>query len=191
MGDATDRNAHLGTYSRGYLPHFDHQGLIQAVTFRLADALPQEVGPGLDAARIEAELGQGHGSCVLRNPRVAAIVQRALEHFDGIRYCLGPWVIMPNHVHLLVRPLVGYALGAILHSWKSFTAKKINALLGGSGAVWQREYFDRMIRNYRHLLVAARYVYENPVVAGLVERAEDWPFSSVRDPTRVRALLRG
>ena len=97
---------------------------------------------------------------------------------------------MPNHVHVLLRPLAGHALSTIVHSWKSFTAKKINSIVGSSGPVWQREYFDRMIRNARHLAVTAEYIHQNPVVAGLVTDARDWPFSTAREKPRIRALLR-
>ncbi|WP_394849145.1 transposase [Pendulispora brunnea] len=183
MSDARTEHSPRGRYTRGYLPHFDHRDVIQAVTFRLVDSLPEGLGGlGIDVNEFEHELNRGHGSCVLRDPEIAQLVIDALRYFDGDRYFLGPWVIMPNHVHVLVRPLADHSLGEILHSWKSFTAKKIRALIGGTGAVWQREYFDRMIRNERHLLAATRYVHENPVAAGLVLRAMDWPFSSVGEP---------
>jgi putative transposase len=197
MSDILPRRGALGTYTRGYLPHFDHEGLVHLVTFRLADSLPQakripldldEVDDNLDLDEVDAELDRGHGSCLLRDHDAAGIVVGALRHFDGDRYDLGPWVIMPNHVHLLLRPLPGHGLGSILHSWKSFTAKQLNARLGRSGALWQREYFDRCIRNRRHFQAAVRYTHENPVAAGLVLRVEDWPFSSARDPSYVAAI---
>jgi len=181
MSDTHAEHSPRGTYTRGYLPHFDHRDVIQAVTFRLVDSLPEGMGLGLKADEFERELNRGHGSCLLLHPEVAALVAGALGHFDGDRYLLGPWVIMPNHVHALIRPLAEHSLGEILHSWKSFTAKKIGTLVGGKGTVWQREYFDRMIRSQQHLLVATQYVHENPVAAGLVQRATDWPFSSARD----------
>jgi REP element-mobilizing transposase RayT len=180
---------HQGTYSRGYVPHFDHEGVIQAVTFRLGDALPQGVGTRLEFGDYDGHLDRGHGSCLLQSPDVAAIVAGSLRFFDGKRYALGPWVIMPNHVHVLLRPFPGQALSTILHSWKSFTAKRIHSVVGSCGTLWQREYFDRMIRNRRHLLVTAQYIHDNPVRAGLVQHAEDWPFSTAREPLRIRTLL--
>jgi REP element-mobilizing transposase RayT len=89
---------------------------------------------------------------------------------------------MPNHVHVVLRSFEGHGLGAIVHAWKSYTAKQINARTGRTGTLWQREYFDTVIRNVRHLAVVTRYVHENPVGAGLVARAEDWPWSSARNP---------
>jgi REP element-mobilizing transposase RayT len=85
---------------------------------------------------------------------------------------------MPNHVHLLIEQVEGFPLGAVVRSWKSFTAKAINERLGRTGAVWARDYFDRFIRNEAHFCHAAAYVEDNPVKAGLVARREDWPFSS-------------
>src|SRR5262245_11901081 len=105
-----------GTYSRGYVLHFDHAGVIQAVTFRLADALPQGVSTHLEFEDYDGHLDRGLGSCWLQRPDVAAIVAGALRVFDGERYVLGPWVIMPNHIHVLLRPFAGYALSTIVHS---------------------------------------------------------------------------
>jgi len=157
------------------------------VTFRLADALPGTAlsaiaasGPS-DAerhARLEAFLDAGHGSCALRDPRIAAIVRDALIHFDGRRYRLLAWVITPNHVHLLVETLAGYPLSSLLHTWKTYTALEANKLLGRRGAFWQADYYDRAIRDERHFRSAVEYIHSNPVRAGLVSRPEDWRFSS-------------
>ena len=87
---------------------------------------------------------------------------------------------MPNHVHALLTPLPGFELSGILHSWKSFTAKAINRLLDRQGAVWQRESFDRYIRDAHHFGVAVDYIEQNPVAAGLCASEDDWPFSSAR-----------
>jgi len=205
---------HKEWHSRGYLPHFDHAGLIQGITFRLADSLPAEkiaqwrtelgllagarascpqaketkIGQDVRAPasrieyhrRIEEWLDRGQGTCLLRNPRLARIIEDALLHFDGERYRLAAWVVMPNHVHVLVETMVGHRLGDVVHSWKSFTAKEINRILGRTGPVWQEEYFDRFIRNGDHLRETIRYIEKNPVEVGLVERAEDWLFGSAR-----------
>lgn len=178
-----------GTYSRGYLPHFDHQGLIHVVTFRLADALPEPSAAKGALAYADAQLDLGYGACVLRDTQVASVMAAALHHFNGNRYRLGPWVIMPNHVHVAFRPLSGHALATIVQSWKSFTAKRVNVLLGRTGVLWQREYFDRFVRNQRHLRAVIRYIEQNPVAAGLVRCADDWAFSSARDPSYAAALF--
>ena len=178
---------HKGWNHRGYLPHFDADTLIQFITFRLADSLPKAIFDELTAAasgsadlrrRIEAAADSGFGNCALRDPTVATIVQDALHHFDGNRYKLLAWTIMPNHVHVLVEQIAGYPLGDIVHAWKSFTAKKANKQLGRTGAFWEPDYFDRYIRDQAHFDIAARYIHENPVRAGLVARAEDWRWSS-------------
>ncbi len=85
---------------------------------------------------------------------------------------------MPNHVHVLITPFEGFTLSVILHSWKSYTAKKANRLLHRRGQFWQEEYFDRYIRTEEHYRRAIEYIELNPVMAGLCKKKEDWPFSS-------------
>jgi REP element-mobilizing transposase RayT len=181
---------HKRWHSRGYLPHFDYPGLIQGITFRLWDSLPttvveslsQELGTATATkrTRIETYLNAGHGACYLRDPRIGRLVEDALLHFDGERYRMIAWVVMPNHVHTLIETIEGYPLHTVVHSWKSYTANKANQILGRTGKFWFADYYDRYIRDERHLASALGYIYENPVKAGLVEEAEDWPFSSAR-----------
>jgi len=188
---------HKGWHSRGYLPHRDEAYLTQSITFRLADSFPlkrltewrEMVDPesgeilSSDAGprdRIESYLNAGHGGCWLRNPRVAKVVEDALLHFDGERYRLIAWATMPNHVHVIAELFEGNALSAVVHSWKSWTAQRANEVLGRSGAFWFREYRDRFIRDALHREAAIRYVENNPVKAGLVDRAEDWRWGSAR-----------
>jgi hypothetical protein len=111
---------------------------------------------------IERWLDAGHGCCALRDPPAAAIVEGALRFFDRARYTLGPFVIMPNHVHTLFRPLEGWSLEKILHSWKSFTAKELNKLRGTSGTFWQGEYWDRIVRKEDQWHAYRRYIERNP-----------------------------
>jgi valyl-tRNA synthetase len=119
------------------------------------------------SAQVEDWLDAGSGSCLLRDPEVATIVGDALRHFDGQRYDLGAWVVMPNHVHALVTPRQGFALGDILHSWKSFTAHAINRKLGQTGAVWQHESYDHIVRDEAALAKIQEYVDLNPEKAGI------------------------
>lgn len=179
--------AHKGWFSRGYLPHFDAPGLVQEITFRLGDALPTDVVQALAEealegtkkwARMEEYLDAGYGSCYLRTPRIARLVEEALFHFDSQRYRLIAWVVMPNHVHVMIEIFEGWPLDKILHSWKSYTATEANKILQRKGRFWFREYFDRYIRDEQHFANAVHYIHENPVQAGLVERAEDWLYSS-------------
>ena len=118
------------------------------------------------------------GSCVLRDPKVAEIVQKALLHFEGDRYRLSAWCIMPNHVHVVLTPLGEHGLSDILHSWKSFTSNKINKVIGRKGALWERESFDHLVRTTAHFEKFIAYTEKNPVEAGLCKRPEDWPFGS-------------
>lgn len=188
-----------GWHFRGYLPHFDGGQIAQTVTFRLVDSLPNAIlarwehelshmnAPEGDIERrkrIESYLDQGLGSAWMRRPDIASLVEAALLHFDGVRYKMPAWVIMPNHVHALLIPLQGFLLEDIVHSWKSFTANQANKILNRSGQFWQAEYFDRYIRNSQHYFAAVDYIEQNPVKAGLCQSPRDWPFSSAR----VRAL---
>ena len=183
----------LGWHSRGYLPHFDGGELAQFITFRLHDALPgsvlvrwkeelkHEKSAEVEAVmrrRVEAYLDQGHGSCYLKDPKIATIAHDALLFHDQTKYRLAAWVVMPNHAHVLCSPLVGHSLAEIMHSLKSYTASEANKVLGRSGRFWQKEYFDRYIRNARHFAKVVAYIENNPVKARLCEKAEDWPFSS-------------
>lgn len=133
------------------LPHWLQEGRLYFVTFRLADSLPIEAvnqlrhereawdrrnqeppSPAqrqeyhrLFSERVESWLDEGQGECILADPQCAAVVAETLAHFDGRRYRLDHWVIMPNHVHVLVLPMAHYVLTNILHSWKSYTAHVI------------------------------------------------------------------
>jgi len=182
-----------GWHSRGYLPHFDGGAIPQAVTFHLDDSIPVAVRERwaeelallpTDAAemerrrRIEEYLDRGEGDAWLRLPAIADIVQEALLHFDGERYLMHGWSVMPNHGHTLFTPLEGYALDRIVHSWKSYTAHEANKLLGRTGRFWFVESHDRYIRNEAHFANALAYIENNPVKAGLCTRPEDWPWSS-------------
>jgi putative DNA methylase len=189
------RDEPRGHYARGYLPLLDLGEWPQAVTYHLADSLPADAIQRMQAEllalpdgeraerlsrSIQRYLDAGHGACVLRNTDIAAIVEENLLHFDGDRYHLHAWVVMPNHVHVVFTPIAPAALAEILHTWKSYTAKAINRLLGTYGDVWFPDYRDRAIRDQRHFDSAILYAEFNPVAAGLCARPEDWMFSSAR-----------
>ena len=203
-----------------YLPHWTRDGAWYAVTFRLWDSLPQHVIESwlferknivktaeqmkralseheerrlahLYSERVESYLDAGYGSCYMKDKRVAALVTSGLHHFDGQRYSLAAWCVMPNHVHVVVQPFAGRKnkggtpvphteLPDILHSWKSFTAKKANKLLGRSGYFWQAEYYDHLIRDEADFAHAIKYVLENPVKAGL----KNWKWVGVARASR-------
>src|SRR3989338_8370300 len=179
-----------------YLPHWRKDGAIYALRFRLADSLPQEklsaileerkeilegarragrpLTPSekermefLSSEEIERFLDAGYGECWLKRDAVATIVSDALTHFQGTRYRLFAWCIMPNHVHIVVQPLAGYELSSIVLSWKTFTARKSNIVIGRTGEFWQSEYFDHLIRNDESLSYWVEYTWANPDQAGL------------------------
>jgi len=176
-----------GWYSRGYLPHCDEPGRVQFITYRLHDSMPKEVLDAYDEAlrrkeidelermrKIERYLDKGHGACWLRRPEVAALIEENLLHFDGERYRLIAWCVMPNHVHVLVETVAGFSLEDLASSWKSYTAHEANKLIG------RREIFDRYMRGEAHFNRTLFYIHWNPVQANLVDLPENWPFSSAR-----------
>jgi putative transposase len=158
------------------------------VTFRLADSLPQERVvelkerrdewlmlnplPHTDrqqreyrriwTARIENLLDAGHGQCVLRDPKCREYLETTMRHDDGAKYQLGEFVIMPNHVHVLVHMLPSQALSATIAAWKSISARRIGKHLGQGGSYWMDEYFDHAVRREESLSKFVRYVRDNP-----------------------------
>ncbi len=119
--------------------------------------------------RVERWLDQGMGSCVLQQPAVAALVTSAMHHFDDEHYELGCYVVMPNHVHAVVRPLmpVAHPLEEILGGWKKYSSRRINSVLNTTGALWQEESYDRIVRDEEHLWRVIQYIGSNPERAGL------------------------
>jgi REP element-mobilizing transposase RayT len=171
--------------SRGYIPHLHAASLVQHVVFRLADSLPLAIRENIARMPLvdrvgaaDAALDQGHGRRELANPEVAQLTQTALLRFDGERYALLAWCVMPTHVHALLEPKSGHKLGQIVHSWKSYTAKEANRLLARRGSFWAADYFDRFMRDEDHLTRTAAYIEANPVKAGLCAGITDWRSSS-------------
>lgn len=182
-------------FTANRLPHWQQKGAVYFVTFRLADAVPQHLRDQWESDReawlrfhpspwdaeiereyherfsgaIERWLDAGHGSCVLRRNDCAAIVAEALRNFDGDRVSQIAWVVMPNHVHAVFVLNPAWSLEKIILSWKGFTARKINPLLQRTGSFWQRDYFDRLVRNAKHLANCVRYIRRNPQKRPLCE----------------------
>jgi len=192
---SSEKNLHKGWHTRGYLPHFDAGNILQFITFRLADSVPSEVidqwkqelrwHEGMDAAskeavelrkRIEKYEDSGKGACYLRDERIARLVEDALKRFNGERYRLIAWCIMPNHVHVLIK-MMDAPLPDIVKEWKSYTAHAANKILGRSGTFWMPDYFDRYIRDEEHFRTTVDYIFQNPVQAGLVDAPEKWAWS--------------
>jgi len=178
--------------SRGFLPHYDASLKYQMITYRLADSLPQRVLKSIKASKgeslkqrilIEGTLDEGHGACILKIPEIAQIVIDAWKFFDKSRYDLIAYVVMPNHVHVLIKTYEKHSLSQVIHSWKSFTAHEIKKVLRKAGfqseqKIWQVEYWDRFMRDEKHFLQAVNYIIDNPVKAGLCTSPEQWPWSS-------------
>ncbi|MGH9560806.1 MAG: transposase [Terracidiphilus sp.] len=148
--------------SRGRLPHWEDDPATYFVTFRLADSFPESARRKIEferqdiirtarAARrplsrqeqirlsrlfrgkIEVRLDAGAGNCWLARPKIANIASDSLTHFDGVRYRLFAWCVMPNHVHVLFQPIDGHDLASIVQAWKSYSAKASNRSLQRSG----------------------------------------------------------
>jgi REP element-mobilizing transposase RayT len=173
---------------RGTLPHIYKDGCTYFLTFCLADVAPLRreerkrlgEGEGPEYVAKSLEPVAVSGSCLLKKPELATVVEAALLYFQGDRYSLSAWCVMPNHVHAVVTPHAGHPLAETTQSWKSFSAHQINKILEREGAVWQRETFDHLIRDEPAFAKFVFYTENNPISAGFVDRAEDWPFSSAR-----------
>ena len=118
---------------------------------------------------LDDEMDSCHGECLLRQPNGARVVADALRHFDSDRYLLGDFVVMPNHVHLLVGGLPRERMQAQVTSWKKWTALEINKVLGRNGRFWQTESFDHLVRNEAAFERFRRYIADNPGKAKLRE----------------------
>jgi len=180
----------LGWHEGGYLPHRDEPGLVQFVTFRLADAFPEELrvewGSLLkiedDRVRrieLEAYLDRGRGECHLRQPEVAKLVEDSLPFRHGVQYDLRAWVVMPNHVHLLFQ-VQDVPMWRLVDAWKGYTAKAANKVLGRKGKFWHDGYWDTYMRDGEHERRTRRYIENNPTKARLVASPQHWPWSSAR-----------
>ena len=179
-----------GWHERGYLPHFDAPHVTQFVTFMLCDAFPVarrrewepicfEPSGSLRRRQLEAWLDRGQGDCWLRRRDVAERVEKILLGEDGLSYRLQAWMLMPNHVHLVVG-VWNTPLSKLLNLWKGRSAFYANRLLGRGGRFWEKEGFDTVIRDAGHLQKAIRYTESNPVKACLVRDPKKWPWSSAR-----------
>jgi REP element-mobilizing transposase RayT len=159
-----------GRQIAGRMPAFALRALPPAVAMQFQKLFSEKVDAYLDA---------GYGDRWLAQSPIAQLVQNALRHFEGERYELLAWCLMPNHVHCVFTPLGDYKLDSILHSWKSYTALQANRLLNRAGKpFWQKESYDHLIRDEEDLLHCVTYTEANPVKAGLCARAEEWQWCS-------------
>ena len=124
---------------RRKMPHWRLKGSVYFVTWRLAPA------------QAELSLRECHD------------LMSALKHFDGPRYELYACVVMPDHIHALLKPLGTHQVEKIVHSWKSFTAHKFQQESGREAPIWQVEYFDRIVRDQQEFIDKAQYILNNPL----------------------------
>jgi type I restriction enzyme R subunit len=124
------------------------------------------------ADRWNGHLDECRGSCVLRRPELSKIVSDSLLHFDGDRYDLTDFIVMPNHVHVLCAFPEESAMLSQCESWKHFTATKINRALGRRGRFWQQDGFDHLVRSPDEFSHFRCYIADNPRFARL--QAEDF-----------------
>jgi len=109
-----------------------------------------------------ATLDQGYGACELADPEIREMVAKSLHSLDGVRYHLGDYVIMPNHVHATVCPLADTRIDSLCTSWKRCSARAINTVLGRRGRFWQEDSFDHLIRTPEQFQAINRYIANNP-----------------------------
>jgi REP element-mobilizing transposase RayT len=138
------------TQYRRHLPHWRISGSTYWVTWRL-HPIYNELPPG-----------------------ARTIVAETLRHFDGARYTLTAFVVMDNHVHVIVAPAEGRKLEKIVQVWKSYSAYRINRELGIPGRIWQGEYFDRIIRSEEELHEKIIYTLNNPKKRWPEVETHDW-----------------
>jgi REP element-mobilizing transposase RayT len=178
---------------RHKLPHWQQGSVYYFVTWRLADSLPKEklarwteereiwlrLHPKPWDAKSETEfhekfsqaiddwLDACEGSCLLSDRELSSCVANVLLHFNNQRYVMDCFVVMPNHIHALFCLMEPYRLEFVIKSWKGFSAREINRRMKTEGAVWQEDYWDRLIRNEAHWLKCREYIRENPLRARL------------------------
>jgi putative transposase len=183
------------SYYQRNLPHWHPEGRVLFLTWRLHGSLPATFVPARNATLSPGQQFRSFdralektmtGSFWLKDERVATCVVESFAAGDCLcgHYSLHAYVVMPNHVHLLIEPRV--ELRRITQGIKGATARRANQLLGRTGQpFWQDESFDRWVRTENEFERIRNYIVQNPVSAGLVDLAKDWPWSSAaKRPSR-------
>jgi REP element-mobilizing transposase RayT len=187
--------------TRHNLPHWQQGSVPVFVTFRLADSLPRELLDawqrergafflthprpwdeiteacyhGLFSDRLDEHLDAAHGCCAMRQPGIARVVVDRLHHFDGQRYDLHSYVLMPNHVHVLATVISGHTLADTLQGWKGVSSRLIHRDgLCDLNPFWQEDYHDRLIRSPEHLSTVRSYIRDNPAKAKIRDGFVFW-----------------
>lgn len=172
-----------------HLPHWQQSGKLVFITCHLGDSLPQSVleeirkekqqwlekHPEPLSSKDKAEYAQlftekteqyldaGYGSCIFQEDYCANILKESLNFYDGVKYHLVSYVIMPNHLHVLLYliDVSRYSLSGIMKGIKGNTTYQINKHLGTTGSIWHQDFYDRMIRNKQHLDNTLNYIKKN------------------------------
>ncbi len=199
-------------FYRRRLPHIQPEGATFFVTFRLAGSLPIEAIEKLREEKERSErllaqiadpaeraqqtdlasrrwfgkwdefLDKACAPTHLANPQIADMLAESIHYRDGKAYSLEAFCIMPNHGHLVFKPLENtggnlHSLATIMHSLKRHTARQANLILGQEGTFWQHENYDHFVRDDDELGRIIRYVLHNPVKAGLTDDWSNWKWS--------------
>ena len=178
-------------FYRRRLPHWHPSGVALFVTFRLAGSLPRhrafrdgDTSDGQAFVAMDRLLDTARsGPMYLRRVEAARVVVDSLRYGaeEMGHYELDAFVVMPNHVHMLVLPKVPVA--KLMLSLKRATAQQVNRLINRTGKrFWQEEYFDRWVRYVEEYERIVRYIENNPVAAGLCREAGEWRWSSAFSP---------
>jgi putative transposase len=193
---------HTTRFRRGKLPHWEVAGGRYFVTVRLADSLPAEVVARLQEIHralaatdpasdqfaalqrqsfrtMEKYLDAGTGSCALRDPHCAQVIITELAALSEWSVDAAHYTIMPNHWHALLVPRAGcvHSLEQVMKRLKGRSAKQLRRIVGGRGAIWQGEWFDRWMRDDSEWEKTVAYIRNNPVKAGLASRWEKHPWT--------------
>ena len=146
------------------------------VLSQLDDAIRTEFNRQFNRCR-EDFLDNCHGRCLLRDPTLSQIVADSLTHFDGERYRMGDFIVMPNHVHLVAAFPNQEAMETQFDSWTHYSAFRIHQKIGETGHFWQQEPFDHLVRSVEQYQYLCKYIAENPRKAGL--QAGDYHYRKV------------
>ena len=136
--------------------------------------------------------------CWLAENTIASVIYKSLHFGDTRKYNLYCFTIMPNHIHVILQPIVErfseslskkdhtlnkrngvslYILTSILQDFKKFTARECNLILNRTGKFWQHESYDHVVRDREELLRLTEYILNNPVKAGLIDNRENWKWN--------------
>lgn len=201
------------TFYHRNLPHWHPPGRSIFLTWRLQGSLPQNVIDQLRMtrarlskrtsfkpggknervleykrlfAKVDAILDKAESGPVwLKENAIANLVQEALLVRYAYLYTLHAYAIMANHLHVFLNPKNAFSIGSITKNIKGYTAREANKLLGRTGKTfWQDESFDHWARDRSEFFRIVGYIENNPVKAGLVQKSEDWPWSSAAERKR-------